>query len=119
MSKTGEDPRNAQLAALAAENRELRTKLDATEYALTQAREALASAQVAREHAESASAARADLLNAEEVFVLRTRMRFNGQMLDRGERLPFDPTRPPEGCGGLIEGQHYERARIFVREAAA
>ena len=46
-------------------------------------------------------------------------MRFNGQMLDRGERLPFDPTRPPEGCGGLIEGQHYERARIFVREAAA
>ena len=58
MSKTGEDPRNAQLAALAAENRELRTKLDATEYALAQAREALASRLMsegkAKTHAEAA-----------------------------------------------------------------
>lgn len=114
-----EDPRNAQLKTLAAENKELRAKLDATEVALASAREELAARDAALKSAQSVANARDTSLRSEEVFVLKTKLSLNGETFARGEPMPFDPKRPPEGCDGLVEGVHYERARILTRAPQA
>lgn len=64
-----------------------------------------------RDAAKSAAAA----VGAEDAWVLKTRLRHDGRDHVPGDVMPFDPTKPPKGSGGLIEGVHYERARIVVR----
>lgn len=105
------DPRNEQLRALAAELREVRAKLEATESALASARSQLDAYAAERDALrEQVAAPRAVGV---EAYVLKTRLRFNGVAYERGAELPFDPANPPAGASGLIEGQHYERLRVL------
>ena len=53
----------------------------------------------------------------EDVWVLKTRLMCNDVEYQKGDAMPFDPKNPPPGCDGLIEGRHYERARVIVRAA--
>lgn len=50
----------------------------------------------------------------EESPVLLARLRYNGVHYEPGALVPFDPEDPPAGCGGLVEGVHYHRARVLV-----
>jgi hypothetical protein len=52
------------------------------------------------------------------VWMLRTNLVLNEVSYKPGDEMPFDPKNPPEGCNGLVEGKHYERARVIVRRAA-
>lgn len=52
-------------------------------------------------------------LVASEVLTLLTGLRHNGRTYAPGDRVPFDPTNPPEGCGGLVEGVHYRKERVL------
>lgn len=61
--------------------------------------------------------AEAPKVSGEEVYVLRTKLMLNDVEYMRGAELPFDPKNPPPGCSGLVEGKHYERARVIVRHA--
>lgn len=51
----------------------------------------------------------------EDDFVLLTSLRFEGRVYEAGALMPFNPEAPPAGCDGLVEGIHYERARVIVR----
>lgn len=48
----------------------------------------------------------------EEAWVVKARLSHNGNRFMPGDEMPFDPKHPPHGCEGLIEGVHYERARV-------
>lgn len=50
----------------------------------------------------------------EESPVLLARLRYNGVHYEAGALVPFDPENPPPGCGGLVEGVHYHRARVLA-----
>lgn len=50
----------------------------------------------------------------EESPVLLARLRYNGVHYEAGALVPFDPENPPAGCGGLVEGVHYHRARVLA-----
>lgn len=50
---------------------------------------------------------------ASEVYVLITGLMHDKKILRAGDRLPFDPTNPPKGSEGLIEGQHYRKERVL------
>lgn len=50
----------------------------------------------------------------EESPVLLARLRHNGVHYEAGALVPFDPENPPAGCGGLVEGVHYHRARVLA-----
>lgn len=52
-----------------------------------------------------------------EAYVLKTRLTHNDVRYEAGAELPFDPKNPPHGCNGLVEGEHYEKARVIVRAA--
>jgi hypothetical protein len=52
------------------------------------------------------------------VWVLKARMMLNDVEYKPGDELPFDPHNPPAGCNGLVEGRHYDRARVIVRRVA-
>lgn len=54
-----------------------------------------------------------------EAYVLKTRLTHNDVRYEAGAEVPFDPKSPPPGCDGLIEGVHYEQARVVVRNVAA
>jgi hypothetical protein len=51
----------------------------------------------------------------EDRYVLITGLRHNGKHYAAGALCPFDPKSPPAGCDGLVEGVHYESARVIVR----
>ena len=67
--------------------------------------------------ARSAPAAPAPAsLSSVEAWALLVNLRHNGKAHEAGELVPFDPKNPPKGCDGLVEGVHYERARVIVRD---
>ena len=57
--------------------------------------------------------AAAPKLSGTEALVLKMPLNHNGVLHPVGAEMPFDPSRPPPGCGGLREGVHYERARVL------
>lgn len=61
--------------------------------------------------------AEAPKVSGDEVYVLRTKLTLNDVTYPKGAEMPFDPRNPPPGCNGLVEGKHYERARVIVRHA--
>ena len=63
-------------------------------------------ADLAAKHASPA-------LVANEVLTLIHGLRHDGKMYPPGAVLPFDPTKPPKGCDGLIEGVHYRKERVL------
>ena len=52
---------------------------------------------------------------ASEVLTLIHGLRHNGKAYAAGDLVPFDPTNPPEGCDGLLEGVHYRKERVLSR----
>lgn len=50
----------------------------------------------------------------EESPVLLVKLRHDGKEYLPGALVPYDVENPPKGCGGLIEGVHYERARVLL-----
>lgn len=86
-------------AQLAAENEALKTKLAELEAAL------------AAPPLTTADAAPTSV----EAWVCKIKVRYNGVTHAAGDLMPFDPTDPPAGCDGLVDGVHYERARVLVR----
>ena len=85
-------------AQLAAENEALKAKLAELEERLT---------QPPMTSADAAPTSR-------EAWVCKTKVRHSGVSYGIGDLMPFDPEDPPAGCGGLIEGVHYERARVLI-----
>lgn len=99
----------------------------AIEKALDEQRERYDASWQAREEAHAAALAAlrsecearvAEALSrpvGEDRFVLLTGLRYEGKHYSAGALVPFDPKSPPKGCDGLIEGVHYESARVIVR----
>jgi len=99
----------------------------AIEKALDAQRERFDASWQAREdeHAAALAALRSECDNrvaeastrpvGEDRYVLITGLRHNGKHYAAGALCPFDPTSPPAGCDGLVEGVHYESVRVIVR----
>lgn len=89
----------------------------AEENAALKARLAELDAQVASltadlDAARASAQASASRPVGEESPVLLVAMRHDGHHYPAGALVPFDVAKPPKGCEGLVEGVHYERARV-------
>lgn len=70
-------------------------------------------AKLAKAEAERDSLLAAPAPVPMEAWVLKVRLMLDSKVFERGDVLPFDPEKPPKGCDGLVEGVHYERARVL------
>jgi len=87
----------------------------AEENAALKSRVAELEAQVAALSADldAARTAAAQPVGAESP-VLLVKLRHDGVTYEPGALVPYDVENPPKGCGGLVEGVHYERARVLM-----
>lgn len=92
------DPRDAELAAL-------RAQLEAAEAEKLAAQVALAEAAEQIRIRPLAPGAKVGA----PVFFAKCEISNSGHPVRPGEPLPFDPTDPPKGFDGLVEGVHFTR----------